>query len=146
MLDTLNLLGAICAIWIYTFSILVFIARLKDNLKLESTFGILSFLSAIPLLYLLTTGSQYGREPLYYIQAGLMLLWILVEIVIDYILKLDFRKNQKWVISYVMLFFAGTGGMLGVASLAGSSWMITALVLFLLMAGLTLYQRAKTGK
>ena len=146
MLETLNLLGALCAIWIYVFSILVFIARLNDRPRLESSFGIISFISAIPLIYLLITAPQHNREVLYYIQVGLMLLWILVEIIIDYILKLDFRQNIKWVIPYVMLFFAGAGGMLGVAALAGSGWMIAAVVLFLLMAVLAFYQRAKTGK
>ena len=146
MLPTPNLLGALCAIWIYVFSILVFIARLKDKPQIESTFGIISFLSAIPLLYLLITAPQHNRELLYYIQIGMMLLWIIVEIIIDYILKLDFRQDMKWVIPYVMLFFAGAGGMLGVAALAGSGWLITAVVLFFLMAGLAFYQRAKTGK
>jgi hypothetical protein len=50
------------------------------------------------------------------------------------------------VIPYVMLFFAGAGGMLGVSALAGGGWLITAVVLFILMAGLAFYQRAKTGK
>ncbi|MBN2045758.1 MAG: hypothetical protein JW757_12100 [Anaerolineales bacterium] len=146
MFKNLELLGALCAIWIYSFSILVFVTRLIDKPKLESTFGILSLLSGIPLGYLLITAPQHNREPLYYIQVGLMLVWIIIEIVIDYILKLNFRQNMRWVIPYVMLFFAGTGGMLGVASLAGTGWMVTAVVIFLLMAGLTFYQRAKTGK
>jgi hypothetical protein len=49
------------------------------------------------------------------------------------------------VISYVVLFFAGTGGMLGVASNAGHGWSIPAIVLFLIMAALTFIQRAVTG-
>ncbi|MEJ2758948.1 MAG: hypothetical protein P8046_10755 [Anaerolineales bacterium] len=75
-----------------------------------------------------------------------MLLWIAVAIMVDYVLKVDFRQNLRWVILYVTLFFAGTGGMLGVASLAGSAWMYVAIALFLVMAVLTFYQRAKTGK
>jgi hypothetical protein len=146
MESTLNLFGALCAIWIYVFSILVFISRLKDRSKLEYSFGILSFLSGIPLLYLLISAPKYERDALYYIQIGLMLVWIIVTIVIDYILKLDFRGEMKWVIPYVMLFFAGAGGMLGVAALAGSGWMIAAVVLFFIMTGLAFYQRAKTGK
>ena len=146
MLETLNILGALCAIWIYTFCIVVFIARLRDNPLLERAAGIINFLSAFPLIYLLITANQYNRPILYYVQIGFMLLWILVTLLVDYIFHYHFRDNLRLVIVYVMLFFAGTGGMLGVASLAGSGWMITAVVLFFLMTGLTFYQRAKTGK
>jgi hypothetical protein len=43
------------------------------------------------------------------------------------------------------LFFAGTGGLLGVATNAGRNWSVTAVVLFLVMAALTFVQRAVTG-
>ncbi|MGD2027706.1 MAG: hypothetical protein PVI99_07805 [Anaerolineales bacterium] len=141
-----NITGAILALWIYVFSIVVFIARLIEKPKLERWGGILTFLSGIPLLVLLLTAHKYDRTVLYYIQIGFMLLWIVVAILVDYIIKLEFRDNLRLVIAYVVLFFAGTGGMLGVASLAGTGWMTAALVLFFIMAGLAFYQRAKTGK
>ena len=74
-----------------------------------------------------------------------MLSWLLVVALLDYILKIDFRNIRWIVISYVVLFFAGTGGMLGVASNAGREWSISAVVLFLIMAVLTFVQRAVTG-
>jgi hypothetical protein len=49
------------------------------------------------------------------------------------------------IISFVVLFFAGTCGMLGVAAQAGREWSILAIVLFLIMAVLTFVQRAVTG-
>jgi len=145
-MDQVNILGAATAIWIYLFSMLVFIARLINKPKLEKLAGILCFISAIPLVTLLTTARRFDRLTLYYIQIGLMLLWIVVTILLDYLLKIDFRQDRRWVIAYVMLFFAGTGGMLGIASLAGHGWMIAAIILFLVMAALTFYQQAKTGK
>ncbi len=44
-----------------------------------------------------------------------------------------------------MLFFAGTGGMLGVAALAGRGWLAAAGILFLVTAVLTFVQRGVTG-
>jgi hypothetical protein len=44
-----------------------------------------------------------------------------------------------------MIFFGGTGGMLGVASHAGKPWAYSAIGLFLCMAILAFIQRAKTG-
>ena len=58
---------------------------------------------------------------------------------------IDFRNVQWMVISYVVLFFAGTGGMLGVARNAGRGWTILAVSLFLVMAALAFIQRAVTG-
>ncbi len=145
-MNALDVVGAICALWIYAFSTLVFISRLADKPMLERWMGIFTFLSAIPLIYLLATASKFNRPSLYSIQIGFMLLWIVVATMVDYIFMFEFRDNLRLVIVYVVLFFAGTGGMLGVASLAGTGWMIAALVLFFVMAGLAFYQRAKTGK
>ena len=49
------------------------------------------------------------------------------------------------VISFVVLFFAAAGGMLGVAANAGRGWTISGVILFLVMAVLAFVQRAVTG-
>jgi hypothetical protein len=74
-----------------------------------------------------------------------MLAWLVLEALLDYILKIDFRNVRWMVIGYVVLFFAGAGGMLGVAANAGRSWSIVSIILFLIMAVLTFVQRAITG-
>ena len=74
-----------------------------------------------------------------------MLAWLVVEVLLDHVLKVDFRNVRWMVISYVVLFFAGTGGMLGVAANAGRGWSISAIILFLIMAVLTFVQRTVTG-
>jgi hypothetical protein len=74
-----------------------------------------------------------------------MLAWLIVEALLDYILKIDFRNIRWMLISYTVLFFAGAGGMLGVAANAGRGWSIAAIVLFLIMTVLTFVQRAVTG-
>jgi len=68
-----------------------------------------------------------------------------VEVLMDYILKVDFRNVRWMVITYVVLFFAGTGGMLGVAANAGRGWTILAVILFLVLAALAFIQRTVTG-
>ena len=72
-------------------------------------------------------------------------MWLVVELLLDYILKIDFRNVRWMVISYVVLYFAGAGGMLGVAANAGRGWMILAITLFLVAAALAFIQRAVTG-
>ena len=145
MLEKMNLLGAITAITFFVSAILVFVLRLLGKPQYGHWIGYFEFLLAIPLIYLLIQAPQLGRPALYYIQIACMLAWLIVEALLDYILKVDFRQMRWMVIGYVVLFFAGTGGLLGVATNAGRVWSITAIILFLIMAVLTFVQRAVTG-
>jgi len=74
-----------------------------------------------------------------------MIVFIIVEFLVDWFPKIDFRDNLLIVIPYVMLFFGATGGMIGVASLAGKKWAIVTITLFLIMAVLAFVQRQITG-
>ncbi len=140
-----NLIGAITAVAFFVSAILVFVSRLAGRPRVEFWLGIFELALAIPLLYLLIKAPSEGRPALYYIQLGAILLWLLVELLLDFILKIDFRHTRWMVITYVVLFFAGAGGLLGIASNAGTTAKIIAIVLFLVMAVLTFVQRAVTG-
>jgi hypothetical protein len=145
MLEKTNLLGAIVAVAFFVSAILVFIFRLLGRPQNGHWIGYFEFLLAIPLIFLLLKAPQLERPALYYIQIGCMLAWLVVEALLDYILKIDFRNIRWVVISYVVLFFASTGGMLGVAANAGRGWSISAIILFLIMTVLTFVQHAVTG-
>jgi len=141
----IDLLGAIVAVAFYISAIMVFAFRLGGKPQVGYWLGIFEFCLAIPMLYLLIKAPEHNRPTIYYIQIGLMLLWLVVELLLDYILKIDFRQIKWMVISYVTLFFAGTGGMLGVAAHAGRGWSIVSIVLFLIVAILAFVQRKVTG-
>ncbi|MCK6582216.1 MAG: hypothetical protein L6Q49_03855 [Anaerolineales bacterium] len=145
MLERTNLIGAVTTIAFFILAILVFVFRLLGKPQYGHWIGYFEFLLAIPLIYLLIQAPQLERPALYYIQIACMLAWLLVEALLDYILKTDFRQVRWMVISYVVLFFAGAGGLLGVATNTGRNWSIAAIVLFLVMAVLTFVQRAVTG-
>lgn len=146
MLEKTNRLGVLVTHAIYLCSILIFALRLAGKPELGHWFGGFPLLlTALPLGYLLLKAPQLRRPALYYIQIGLMLLFLVVELLLDYVLKIDFRDVRWMVISYVTLFFAATGGMLGVAAYGGRMWTISAVVLFFTMAILAFVQRAVTG-
>jgi hypothetical protein len=145
MLNTLNLIGAITAHVIFISSIITFLARIIFGLQPGHWIGIPILLMVIPLAYLLYKAPDAQRPFLYYLQVGLMLVWLLLLFLVDYVFKLDFRQTQWMVISYVVLYFAGMGGMIGVASLAGRVWTISATILFLIAAVLAFVQRSITG-
>jgi len=143
--NKLNLFGACISILIMTTGILIFAFRLARNEAAEYWTGILFMSTAIPLIYLLFAAFKIERPVIYFVQLAVMTGFIILELMLDYIFKVDFR-NIRWAsIAYVMFFFAGTGGMIGVASLAGRPWMIASIALFFTMTALAFFQHVKTG-
>lgn len=145
MLERTNQLGAIITIAFYISAILVFVFRLAGKPKYGLWMGYFEFLLAIPLIYLLLQAPKLNRPMLYFIQIGCILAWLIVSALLDYIFKIQFRNVQWMVISYVILFFAGSGGLLGITANAGKMWFIPALILFFIMAILAFVQRGVTG-
>lgn len=143
--DKLDLLGAIVAHVILISSIITFAARLLLGTLPGHWIGIPLLTMAFPLAYLIIRAPGAQRPPIYYVQLGLMLGWILLIFLLDYVFGLDWRSVQWAVVSMVVLDFAGTGGMIGVASLAGTGWTISTVILFLVAGGLAFVQRAVTG-
>lgn len=144
-IEKINLLGAYLAIFILITSSMIFVFRLLSQETAEYWTGIAFMITAIPLAYLIYSSTNLVRPTLYFVQLGLMIGFIIIELLMDYIFKVDFRQTKWMAISYVMFFFASTGGMIGIASQAGKSWSIVSIVLFLIMFGLAFFQRAKTG-
>ena len=145
MLNKLNLLGAIVAHIIFISSIVTFSARIIFKLQPGHWIGIPILLMVFPLVYLLLKAPAVQRPLLYYLQVALMLTWLMVLFIVDYALKIEFRQTQWMVVSFVVLYFAGMGGMIGVAAEAGRGWAISATVLFILAGILAFVQRAITG-
>jgi len=145
MLEKTDLLGAVVAHVIFVSSSITFLCRIAFKLQPGHWIGTPLLLMAFPLGYLLLKAPELQRPMLYYVQVGLMLIWILVLFLVDYVLKIEFRQTQWQVISYVMLAFAGMGGMIGVAAHAGRNWMISAVMLFLVAGVLAFVQRWVTG-
>jgi len=145
VVNRINLYGAVLANVINFTAIAIFVARLLEDPELGHWIGILIQLSIIPLIYLLYAARSLNRAIIYYIQVGLMIVFIIVEFLLDWYPKIEFRNNLQIVIPYVMLFFGATGGMIGVASLAGKSWTIATVISFLIMAVLAFVQRQITG-
>ena len=142
---TANLIGAITANVYMLLVIAVFIARMLGRLETGQWIGLASTLALIPLVYLLVAGLNTNRRRIYFLWLGLMILFLLFELIGDHLLKLDFRSAQWAVVLYVMFFFAATGGMIGVASQAGKPWAVVTSLIFLIMAALAFIQRSMTG-
>jgi len=145
MTKNTNLIGAISANVYMLLIIALFAARILGWLEVERWIGIVSSLILIPLIYLFVVGLKTNRRMIYFVWLGLMILFVLFELIVDAILRVDFRSVQWTVIPYVMFFFAATGGMIGVARQAGKAWSMVTYMIFLVMAVLTFVQHGITG-
>ena len=125
--------------------IVMFVARILGWLEIGRWVGLASSLVLIPLVYLFIVGLKTDRQAIYFVWLALMILFALFELIVDDILRVDFRSVQRAVIPYVMFFFAATGGMIGVAAQAGKPWSIVTSIVFLIMAVLAFVQRGLTG-
>jgi len=143
--NRINLCGAILANVINLTAIAIFVARLLENPELGHWIGVIIQLSIIPLIYIFYAARSLNRARIYYIQVGLMITFVIVEFLLDWYPKIEFRNNLRIVIPYVMLFFGATGGMIGVASLAGKRWTLITVISFLIMFVLAFVQRQITG-
>jgi hypothetical protein len=140
-----NRLGGVISLLVLVLCILIFLFRLGGQTGVEHWLGVAFLATAIPFAYLLFTAGSLHRSRLFYIQVGAILAFILLELLLDYIFKIEFRSLKWMTVLYVMFFFAGTGGLIGIASLAGKRWSIAAIILFLLMTLLAFWQRGETG-
>jgi len=145
MQEKLDVLGAVVAHVIFISSIITFTSRIIFGLKPGHWVGTPILIMIFPLVYLLLRAPEFNRPFLYYIQIGIMLVFLILLFVVDYVLRYDFRQTQWIVISYVVLYFAGAGGMIGIAALAGRTWMISAVILFFITIILAFVMRAVTG-
>ena len=146
MRETPNLIGAVTTIVIYCLYILLFGFRIIGLPKLGHWLASLQFLSVLPFVYLLFTVRKYNRPVIFIIQVLLFLTFLVLELIIDYLFKFDFRQTRWMVIAYVTYFFAASGGLLGlVALMENRIWTILGVGLFLVMGAMAFISRAVTG-
>lgn len=92
-LRTANLLGAWLAEAFYVSVICIFIFNLIGIPEAGFWLGLFELSMVIPLVVLLRHAARFESPPLYYVQIVCMLLFLLVEAVLDYIYVVDFPKS-----------------------------------------------------
>ena len=81
----------------------IFIAQKRKRSKLVRALGITWLLLVFPLAIVFVNYIQIGRESWIINCFGLIFLYMLVEFLLDYVLKFDFRKKLITHIPYIIL-------------------------------------------
>ncbi len=140
-----DLLGGVTALLAFVLCDALFVARMVSHPGIQRGFGLIFLALFFPTLYLLFAAFQHRRPAVYFVWVVLFLAFLVVEALLDFVLHVPFREVQWQVILYVVLFFGGMGGMIGVARRAGRRWGTAAIVGFLSTAVLAFVHYRETG-
>ena len=100
----------------------IFVAQKKERPNLVRIFGILWLSLALPLAVVFIHYLVVGRPLWVMAYFGFIFLYILVEVLLDYILKIEFR--QKWTIHapYIILEYIALFGLIGISFSVDRTW------------------------
>ena len=100
----------------------IFVAQKKERPNLVRIFGILWLSLALPLAVVFIHYLVVGRPLWVMAYFGFIFLYILVEVLLDYILKIEFR--QKWTnhAPYIILEYIALFGLIGISFSVDRTW------------------------
>ena len=115
----------------------VYIATQQANERWMSRFGKAFIALAVPFGMVLVDGLIAGREVWMLAVLGLTLVYILVELLLDFVWKIEFRKMFALHVPYLILFYSVLFGLIGFAFSINQTvgWLVS-VTFWLLLASL----------
>ena len=120
----------------------IFIFRFKKYESYEFVLGILSVIMIIPLSIISYINFSSDREWWSFTLLLPIIIFLFMELVLDYILKSNFRKT-KLVVPYLLFYYLGLFGMIGYSFLIGKMYGFITLITYFINLGISLYGLAK---
>ena len=100
----------------------IFIAQKKGRIDLVRKLGISWLGLSVPLGVVFLYYLREGRETWIMVYFGLIFLYIFVELLLDYILKFDFRRRWGTHIPYIVLEYIALFGLIGISFSIHPTW------------------------
>ena len=138
--DVFELLFVITAVAFNLLIAALFVASKKMRRNLMKALGVAWLSLAIPLAIVFVHYLLDGREAAVLLAFGGVFLYMLVEWLLDYALKIDFRSKPSRHVPYIILEYIALFGLIGIAfstdQVAGyvvsiSFWILMASVIYL---------------
>ena len=99
---------------------------------------------AVPVVLCAVANAMAGRGMWYVLLPSLLVLFLLVELVFDYILQANFRQT-RWLGPYLLLYYVALMGMIGYAFLVSTTFGFVTLATYFLNLLATWYSYSKVG-
>jgi hypothetical protein len=136
-INTYDLTFVLTAIAFNLLIVGIFVAQKNGRAKQVKVLGMLWLLLAIPLAVVFVRYLAEGKSPGIMLSLGLVFLYMLVEFLLDYVLKIDFR--QKWITHapYIVLEYIALYCLIHIAFQIDRTWgYLVSISFWILLAGL----------
>ncbi len=125
--------------------IVILIYMKKDRLEIVKKIGVVMLSLMIPLSLVFINYLLIGQELWIIIYMILILAYLVVELLLDIIFKIDFRTKWSRLIPYIVLEYAACFGFIGISFDidANLGWLMTILFWAMLVSLIYLYSGKK---
>lgn len=124
--------------------VVMFVGRISDQPIFAQLSGMGTILLGVPLLFLALANFRLNREWWTIVLPLLLVIFLGVELLLDYILHIDFRST--WLVGpYLLIFYIASMGMVGYAFLVKVPYGIITLLTYFLQVGFGVYAHFVTG-
>lgn len=110
-----------------------------ERLDLVRKLGIVVIALAIPVAFTLVSCLLAGEPLRILLYLAAILVYILLELVLDFILKIEFRKKPAIHIPYIIIFYIACFGFIGVSFSIDNTWGYVVSVSFWIMLASLIY-------
>jgi hypothetical protein len=122
----------------------IFLSRPRGMKRLERMLGLFGIGLGIPLTVALITNLRAGRAWWFWFLPGLLLAFMLVELLLDYILRIEFRQTRL-LGPYLLLYYAALMGMIGYAFQVRTAYGFATLGTYFISLLATWYSYSRVG-
>jgi hypothetical protein len=123
--------------------ILIFLARYRGLEGLEHKIGYFVLACIIPLIIILINYILLGKELWIIIYIIIIISFLTFEMILDYILKLNFRTNLKIVVPYTLFYYVAFWGLLAISFVINLAIGFIIFGIFMLSVVVTIYTHKK---
>lgn len=134
-LATFDLLFVLSAVAFNLLIAAIFVAQKLGQDKLVKTFGILWLWLIIPLALVFVSYWQAGKEAQVLLYLVLIFLYMLAELLLDYVFKIDFRSKSITHVPYIILEYIALFSLIAIAFDIDQRWGIVISICFWILMG-----------
>lgn len=137
-------IAVVCANAFNLLCLVMFWLRAQKKSTLGNRFGWAAVALAVPLVGVAVYNAVQQRGIWLIVLLLPVLIYALVEWILDGLLKLNFRET-RWLGLYLLLFYLAQFGLIGYAFLAGKGYGLVTLVTYFAALGVTAYSYRRVG-
>jgi hypothetical protein len=145
-MDSFDLILVIAAVLFHLSIVGVYIAQKKGRDKLVQSFGAITLLLGVPLAIVFGHYIISGEPQWKLISFGFIFLYLLTELLLDFVFKIEFRKKPLPHTLYIILFYIAIIGFIRMSFAVSTTWGYAVSIAFWSLLGALIYNLAGQRK